>query len=140
MFDLEKSIAEWRKRLQAAGIKSPVPLDELEIHLRDEIERQVKSGLNPQPAFELAVQNIGQARVLRSEFKKSERTHLKKPMLISLGILAVLLGTAFVLPAIAKYQLQGAFDHDVTFGLLIGMPITLAGLGAAFCGFKKRRA
>jgi hypothetical protein len=30
----------------AAGIETPLPLEELEIHLREEIERQVKSGLN----------------------------------------------------------------------------------------------
>ena len=41
MFDLEQSIRNWRKQMLAAGIKSPVPLDELEIHLRDEIERRL---------------------------------------------------------------------------------------------------
>ena len=39
MFDLEQSITNWRKQMLAAGIKSPVPLEELEIHLREEIER-----------------------------------------------------------------------------------------------------
>ena len=42
MFDLEKSIAEWRKQMLSAGIKTPVPLEELEIHLREEIEQQIK--------------------------------------------------------------------------------------------------
>ena len=44
MFDLEQSIAEWRRQMLAAGIKTPVPLEELEIHLREEIEQQMKSG------------------------------------------------------------------------------------------------
>ena len=39
-----KSIAEWREQMLAAGIKTPVPLEELEIHLREEIEQQMKSG------------------------------------------------------------------------------------------------
>jgi len=39
MFELEKSIADWRRQMLAAGIKSPLPLEELEIHLREEIER-----------------------------------------------------------------------------------------------------
>ena len=51
MFDLEQSIAEWRQQMLAAGIKTPVPLEELEIHLREEIERQMKSGLNEQTGF-----------------------------------------------------------------------------------------
>ena len=38
MFDLEQAIAEWRKQMLAAGIKAPVPLDELESHLREEVE------------------------------------------------------------------------------------------------------
>ena len=45
MPDLEKSIAEWRRQMLAAGIKTPVPLEELEIHLREEIEQQMKSGI-----------------------------------------------------------------------------------------------
>jgi hypothetical protein len=70
MFDLEKSIADWRKQMLAAGIKTPVPLEELEIHLREEIERQMKSGTNPQQAFENSVQQIGHADELKGEFKK----------------------------------------------------------------------
>ena len=45
MFDLEKAIADWRRQMLAAGIKTPVPLEELESHLREEIEQQMKSGL-----------------------------------------------------------------------------------------------
>ena len=44
MFNLEQAITEWRQRMLAAGLRSPVPLDELESHLRDEIERQVRAG------------------------------------------------------------------------------------------------
>ena len=44
MFDIEKSIADWRRQMLAAGIKTPAPLDELESHLRDEIEHQMNSG------------------------------------------------------------------------------------------------
>jgi hypothetical protein len=71
MFDLEKSIADWRAQMLAAGIKTPVPLEELEGHLREEIERQVKSGLNKREAFNTAVTKIGQARALKLEFKKA---------------------------------------------------------------------
>ena len=70
MFDLEQAIADWRRQMLAAGIKTPVPLEELESHLRDEIERQMKSGLNEQNAFEISVQQIGQANSLKMEFTK----------------------------------------------------------------------
>jgi hypothetical protein len=74
MFDLEKSIADRRKQMLAAGIKTPVPLEELEIHLREEIERLMKSGLNEQEAFEIAVQQIGKASLLEAEFEKDNHT------------------------------------------------------------------
>jgi hypothetical protein len=45
MFDLEKSIAEWRTQMLAAGIKTPVPMEELEIHLREEIEQQMAADI-----------------------------------------------------------------------------------------------
>lgn len=70
MFDLEQAIAAWRKQMLAAGIKTPEPLEELESHLREEIERQLKSGLCEQQAFEMATGRIGQASELKREFKK----------------------------------------------------------------------
>jgi hypothetical protein len=70
MFDLEQSIMDWRKQMLGAGIKTPVPLEELEIHLREEIEQQM-SGLSEQEIFNSAVQKIGQAGLLKTEFKKA---------------------------------------------------------------------
>src|SRR5271170_6644818 len=70
MFNLDHAISEWRRQMLAAGIKTPVPLEELENHLREEIERQMKSELNEQKAFEVAVGRIGQANSLKMEFKK----------------------------------------------------------------------
>jgi hypothetical protein len=98
MFDLEKSIFEWRQQMLVVGIKAPVPLEELEIHLHEEIERQMKSGLNEQKAFEIAVQKIGQARAVQNEFKKVDKTHsaLKwKLMEISLTLATILVPLLF---------------------------------------------
>ena len=58
MFDLEQSITEWRQQMLAAGIKTPVPLEELESHLRDDIEQQVRSGVTDKIAFETAVRRL----------------------------------------------------------------------------------
>jgi hypothetical protein len=60
MFNLDQNISEWRRQMLAAGIKTPVPLEELEIHLREEIEQHIKSGLNEAEAFQAAVEKIGQ--------------------------------------------------------------------------------
>ena len=49
-----------------AGVEMPVPLEELESHLREEIDQEMKSGLNEQTAFEFSVQRIGRPPLPRS--------------------------------------------------------------------------
>src|SRR5882672_2558697 len=71
MPDLEKEIAQWRRQMLAAGIKTPVPLDELENHLREDMEQQIREGLSVPQAFEAAVRRIGQAKALKAEFAKA---------------------------------------------------------------------
>lgn len=75
MFDLEKAITEWRQEMLAAGIQTPVPLEELELHLRDEIEGQHESGLIEVEAFNAAVRNVGQGHPLQNEFSKVRTGH-----------------------------------------------------------------
>jgi len=70
MFNLEEKILEWRKQMLSAGIKTPVPLEELEIHLREDIAQQMQSGLSAQQAFGIAARKIGQAPELKREFRK----------------------------------------------------------------------
>jgi len=71
MFNLEQSIADWRRQMIAAGIQTPVPLDELESHLREDIAQQMKSGSDEQKAFALAVAKMGPAFTLKREFKRA---------------------------------------------------------------------
>ncbi|HTB85624.1 MAG TPA: hypothetical protein VK742_18395 [Candidatus Sulfotelmatobacter sp.] len=92
MFNLEQAITEWRQQMLAAGIQSPASLNELEIHLREEIERQMKSGSNARTAFEISLQQIGRPEVLSHEFKKSEGTTVK-----TMGYLALCIGTLIML-------------------------------------------
>ncbi len=71
MFNLDHAIADWRRQLAAGGIKSPAVLDELESHLREDIDRQLRSGPAARPAFETAVQRIGETARLKAEFEKA---------------------------------------------------------------------
>jgi hypothetical protein len=71
MFNLEQAIADWRQQMLVAGISAPAPLEELEIHLREDIAQQMQSGLSAQQAFGIAVKTIGQAPELKREFKKA---------------------------------------------------------------------
>ncbi len=70
MFDLDRAISEWRRQMTAGGIKSQDVLDELESHLREEIGQQMRSGSGETQAFDAAVQQIGRAGALKTEFAK----------------------------------------------------------------------
>jgi hypothetical protein len=95
MLDLEQSISEWRKQMLASGIKSPVPLEELENHLREEIERQIESGINVQRAFEYAVEKIGGGKSLENEFKKANSLALERVTSVLMGVFVTIVGLRF---------------------------------------------
>ena len=98
MFDLEKKISDWRQQMLAAGIRSPVPLEELEIHLREEIERQMKAELNGQEAFEFSLKQVGLPEMLEVEFDKNERIFMSQSMKTTAGIIGLVVGMALVVP------------------------------------------
>jgi len=139
MFDLEQFIADWRRQMLAAGIETPEPLEELESHLREEVGRQVQSGLSMQQAFKNSAQQIGQPKALSREFKKDERTIMKKTLMVLAGILGILVGLAVIMPAAHLYKEQGMV-HNAVVGFSWGIPVVLIGASTAIYGFKKRKA
>jgi hypothetical protein len=74
MPDLQEALANWRRQMVAGGIKSPEVLDELESHLRDDVEEQMREGASALQAFEIAVQRLGPAGALECEFEKVGET------------------------------------------------------------------
>src|SRR5258706_4010851 len=72
MFDLDHAILSWRQQMLNAGIKPSANLDELESHLREDVERLTKAGKMPSEAFELALRNLGNATTIGREFAKSD--------------------------------------------------------------------
>ena len=78
MFNLEEAIRVWRRQLAAGGALSPEALEELEGHLREEVEVQERAGLEARAAFDAAVRQLGQATVLEMEFAKSGASEGKR--------------------------------------------------------------
>src|SRR5690242_1259846 len=70
MFNLDTAIGEWRRQMGASGIKDRPVLDELESHLRDEWEEQMRAGSHAEQAFAIAAQRLGQPATLECEFEK----------------------------------------------------------------------
>jgi heme/copper-type cytochrome/quinol oxidase subunit 3 len=71
MFELEEAIAKWREQMAAAGLKRTNVLDELETHLRDDIEQRTRAPLPEAEAFVAATRALGDAATLQSEFEKA---------------------------------------------------------------------
>jgi hypothetical protein len=68
MFNLEYELGKWHGGMTAAGLKSPEVIRELEEHLRDDIDHQMRSGVSASDAFRVAVERLGGPRALRNEF------------------------------------------------------------------------
>ena len=118
MFDLEQAIADWRQQILAAGIKTPVPLVELEIHLREDIAQQMQSGVDGQKAFNSAAHKMGHADVLKREFKKAS-TPMETKFVELAGIACVAVAVFFSL-----WTFLFLFDHET------GLMVKVSGLAA----------
>jgi hypothetical protein len=70
MFDIDTQIQEWRRTVSAHfGDRGDV-VDELEAHLRDDLDRRIRSGVAPEQAWADACAQLGDARQLAGEFAK----------------------------------------------------------------------
>lgn len=76
MFNLEKSITDWRRQMVAAGLKTGRRLDELESHLREEISALKSAGASEDVAFEQAVARLGGPHSVYTEFNKIRVGHI----------------------------------------------------------------
>ena len=87
MFDLNSSIENWKAKLIASGIYSNEDLDELEAHLKDEMDNLIeKNSLGEEDAFILAKHKIGEVKELKTEYKKVNNVLLwKKRVLLLIG-------------------------------------------------------
>jgi hypothetical protein len=70
MSNLDEQIDAWRQGLLGRDVVASVELDELEDHLRQEMERLSKLGLSDHEAFLVATQRLGNTEALSTEYSK----------------------------------------------------------------------
>jgi hypothetical protein len=70
MFDLNKAINSWRMNLSEKQTCAKSDIDEMETHLREEIESLTASKLSEQEAFLVATHRLGDPDTLADEFAK----------------------------------------------------------------------
>ncbi len=75
MFDLEKALTTWRRFLASGRGLDSDDLDELEAHLRDEIDALLREGLPPERAFRRALAQMGDYATIEAAY---ETLHWRK--------------------------------------------------------------
>jgi hypothetical protein len=134
MFNLELKISEWRRQMLAAGIKTPLPMDELESHLREDFRTFLSAGKSEDQAFALAVSRLGSPGPLRTEFNK-----LRNPAWWPVKIGSWLFTGAMVLFAagLSKRLIDGKlsfllFGHVLSVTVAYGAAFLVGGLGMIY--------
>ncbi len=155
MFDLNEQINKWRGNLAQSQTLGSSDIDELESHLREEIENLMALKLSYEEAFLVATYRLGDMAHLSDEYAKinlCKRFRQNVSWMIT-GILTYLLATHFA-TAVSKDCVLLAANSGITgyrslgfigFGSEILTLITTFFLGYFFCrlilqipGFKKQ--
>jgi Cytochrome C assembly protein len=132
MRNLEEWISEWRK--SAARNVGAETLDELETHLRETTEQLVRSGMNPDDAFQRALTDLGNMPKIASEFRKLHEP-LWLPIKLAIGVtgLLALIFAIFVIARVDSSRSSLVLAAHI-FTILLGYTLTLliGGLGICF--------
>jgi len=96
MFDVNESIAGWRNGLATNENYSTADLDELESHIREQVDALRESGLSDEESFWLAARRLGDGESLTDEFAKVNggRVWANRLLWMMGGILVCLLASS----------------------------------------------
>ncbi len=118
----------------AGGIKSPAILDELESHLREDVDRELRSGPDVERAFTAAVRKIGPASALKTEFKKSTAAVAGEKWMMGAAALVLVFGAFLSVAALLlcystiAERLMGFVAISLIFGTICGWPAFISRL------------
>ncbi|HEX7243115.1 MAG TPA: permease prefix domain 1-containing protein [Longimicrobiaceae bacterium] len=80
---LEEQIEQWRTYLGRRRGIHPADVEELEDHLRDQIDTLVEAGLSPDEAFVVAVKRMGAQDAIANEFAREHSERLWKQLIVA---------------------------------------------------------
>ena len=133
MHNLEKMLSEWRKTAGTPNLSAET-LDELETHLRETIERLVRSGMSLPDAFQRAGADLGAIPRIASEFRKLDEP-LWLPIKLAIGVtsFAAIALAIFVIIRLGSGQSSVLLATHI-FAVALGYTVTLliGGLGICF--------
>ena len=137
MSEFEERVRRWRESFREALGDRPEVIDELEAHLREDVEQLVRSGQSPEQAWETARARLGAPGQLAGEFAKLRATWL--PARLAYGALivgGVLLG-ALLVAGLARGR-YGPLLAVHVFTVTIGYAAAFAVGGLAVCAILAR--
>lgn len=74
MFDMIEAIKQWRDNLEQGESMAKPDLDELESHLRDQLEELRNTGLSEEEAFWVGTHRLGDTEVIQQEYTKVDHS------------------------------------------------------------------
>lgn len=86
MFDLEEAILQWKQAIVIAFGGPVSAVDELECHLRDEVDRLIDAGNPPENALNVAKIKLGKPEAIAAEFLGVIQPAIWWPALICLTL------------------------------------------------------
>jgi hypothetical protein len=126
MFNLEHAISEWRRQMTAGGIKTAPVLDELESHLREDVDRQIRSGIDAEKAFAAAVKKIGPAGALKKEFRKNGFAPVLEKLMLAMAVLVAAFGV-FLMTATMVLCYETSIERATGFAALGSILLVIFG-------------
>jgi putative ABC transport system permease protein len=121
MFDLEKSIRAWKRRLRREDAFEEGTIADLESHLRDAIDELKREGRSDEDAFREAAARVGGAETLAAECGKVReyRLDLRRPWRPA-RFMPALVGN-YLKIALRKIRRQKGYSFINVAGLTVGM-------------------
>jgi len=123
MFELEKAIRDWKKSLFRSQNMEEPDIAELESHIRDEIDRLLKEGLDEATAFQKAVKDTESFESLEAEYGKVRRLRFYGSAWNPARLLPAFAWSHLKI-AVRKMKKQKAYSFINTVGLALGMTVS----------------
>lgn len=143
LVDSESAVASWRAYIMSRGSVSQADADELEDHLRTQIEDLRAAGLDADEAVLIAVKRMGRQDRIADEYARENSRRLWKQLVMSGGSSrtrradggVVMIGFAVVAAVLAK--LPSLLGAAIVPAVLLGGILALAAL-AGFIAWRSR--
>ncbi len=125
-FDVEKSIAAWRRPYEVNSTFSGEDLEELENSLRDRIDDLIEEGKSTEDAFRIAVGRIGSISSAEDEYKKVYWGKVKRERRLNDELfLRISMVKNYVTIAFRNLRRHSGYTAISALGLAVGMAACL---------------